>query len=78
MNNGDLKFLKVQKNCMFLTCKEAASYLYLSAQTLNKMRIMGTGPQFRKHGRYVRYHIDDLDAWSEERRHRSTSEERKQ
>jgi hypothetical protein len=28
------------------------------------MRAAGTGPSFRRHSRYVRYHIDDLDAWS--------------
>ena len=37
----------------------------LSARTLEKMRGAGQGPRFRKHGRYVRYHIVDLDAWSE-------------
>lgn len=36
----------------------------LSPRTLEKMRSSGHGPCFRKHGRYVRYHIDDLDDWS--------------
>lgn len=39
------------------------------------MRVVGGGPEYRKHGRYVRYHIDDLDAWSWERAKRSTSDE---
>jgi hypothetical protein len=28
------------------------------------MRASGTGPGFRRHSRYFRYHIDDLDSWS--------------
>jgi hypothetical protein len=27
------------------------------------MRGDGSGPRFRRHARYVRYHIADLDAW---------------
>jgi hypothetical protein len=32
------------------------------------MRWQQTGPDSRKHGGRVVYHIDDLDAWSRERR----------
>ncbi len=46
----------------------------LSFPTLEKMRLTGNGPRFRKHGRYVRYHIADLDAWSEGRQKNSTSD----
>ncbi|WP_326521586.1 hypothetical protein [Sphingomonas abietis] len=28
------------------------------------MRGKGHGPRFRRHGRFIRYHIDDLDNWS--------------
>uniref|UniRef100_UPI003183F458 hypothetical protein n=1 Tax=Edaphosphingomonas laterariae TaxID=861865 RepID=UPI003183F458 len=28
------------------------------------MRRRGEGPLFRRHGRHVRYHVDDLDSWS--------------
>jgi hypothetical protein len=28
------------------------------------MRQNGEGPAYRKHGRYIRYHIADLEAWS--------------
>ena len=31
---------------------------------LQAMRADGSGPRFRRHSRSVRYHIDDLDAWS--------------
>ena len=59
----------------FLNTVEAAAWLRLTKNTLEKMRVNGRGPVYRKHGRYVRYHIDDLDAWSKSRAHRSTSDE---
>jgi len=58
----------------FLTTKEAARFLILKANTLEKMRVTGGGPIYRKHGRYVRYHIDDLNAWSNQRIKNSTSD----
>ncbi|MFK5981011.1 MAG: helix-turn-helix domain-containing protein [Rhizobiaceae bacterium] len=58
----------------FLTTKEAARFLVLKANTLEKMRVYGGGPIYRKHGRYVRYHIDDLNAWSNQRIRNSTSD----
>ena len=59
----------------FFTTTQAGSYVGLSRRTLEKMRTTGTGPAYRKHGRYVRYHIADLDAWSETRRKTSTAEQ---
>jgi len=44
----------------FLNTAEAAAWLRLTRNTLEKMRVQGTGPLYRKHGRYVRYHIEDL------------------
>jgi hypothetical protein len=38
------------------------------------MRVDGRGPAYRKHGRYVRYHIEDLVAYSEASKRRSTSD----
>ena len=58
----------------FLTTVQAADYLGLSPRTLEKMRVLGGGPHYRKHGRYVRYHIDDLNAWSSSHTHDSTSD----
>ena len=49
----------------FLSTDQAAFYVGLSRRTLEKMRAEGSGPRFRRHGRYVRYHIDDLNGWSE-------------
>lgn len=58
----------------FLTTKEAARFLKLKPNTLEKMRVYGGGPIYRKHGRHVRYHIDDLTAWSDMRKKDSTSD----
>jgi excisionase family DNA binding protein len=59
----------------FLTTDQAAHYVRLSRRTLEKMRVIGDGPLYRKHGRYVRYHIDDLNAWSKARVQRSTTDD---
>ena len=53
-----------RKESPFLDSKAAAAYVGLSRRTLEKMRTTGRGPRYRKHGRYVRYHIDELNAWS--------------
>jgi hypothetical protein len=55
---------RARKGCPFLSTEQAAFYLGLSARKLQAMRAAGSGPRFRRHSRYVRYHIDDLDAWS--------------
>src|SRR5260370_7487424 len=60
----------------FLNTKEAAAWLRLTKNTLEKMRVNGTGPLYRKHGRYVRYHIDDLVDYSKAGQRRSTSDQR--
>ncbi len=48
-----------------LTNDEAAAYLRLSPRTLEKQRVIGEGPRFRKFGRRVLYAIDDLETWAE-------------
>jgi excisionase family DNA binding protein len=55
---------EAKKGSPFLTTDQAAFYVGLTSQTLKKMRRDGRGPRYRKHGRYVRYHIADLDEWS--------------
>ena len=65
---------EARKGSPFLSTREAAFYLDLPFRTLEKMRLTGNGPRFRKHGRFVRSHIADLDAWSEGRRHSATSD----
>ena len=74
MQDDPSRASEAKKGSPFLTTREAAHYLCLSFRTLEKMRLTGNGPRFRKHGRYVRYHIADLDAWSEGRRQSSTSD----
>lgn len=53
---------------------EAAEYLKMSASSLNKMRVYGTGPAFCRAGRLVRYRRGDLNDWIIARRTNSTSE----
>lgn len=50
----------------FLNTEQAAAWLGLSSRSLKRMRVRGDGPVFRRHCRFVQYHIDDLDAWSRE------------
>ncbi len=58
----------------FLNTRQAGAYVGLSGRTLEKMRCNGCGPEYRKHGRYVRYHIDALDAWSVAHTQHSTAD----
>lgn len=53
-----------KKGSPFLNTRQAAHFLGLSPRTLEKMRFEKVGPKYRKHGRIVRYHIDDLIDWS--------------
>jgi predicted DNA-binding transcriptional regulator AlpA len=46
-----------------LRTPQAAEYVGLSPRTLEKARLTGDGPPFRKIGRAVIYDTDDLDAW---------------
>jgi hypothetical protein len=60
----------------FLTTKEAAAYLRLSPRSIERLRVDGNGPPYKKCGNgkkaKVLYAIDDLDAWLVDAR-RSTS-----
>ncbi|MGC1301711.1 MAG: helix-turn-helix domain-containing protein, partial [Caulobacteraceae bacterium] len=57
----------------YLSTVQVARFLGLAPQSIEKMRRRGDGPPFRKHGRYVRYHVDDVTAWSGGRMRTSTS-----
>ena len=50
----------------FLNTDQAAAYLKISSRLLKRLRVRGEGPVFRRHSRFVQYHIDDLDLWSRE------------
>jgi len=58
----------------FLTNNEAAELLRLSPRTLEKQRVIGGGPRFRKFGRRVMYAITDLEAWADARSFEMTSD----
>lgn len=55
--------------------KSAAEYLGVGQSTLERMRIEGNGPKFRRLGqRIVVYAIEDLDAWASQEVRNSTAE----
>lgn len=58
-----------------LTTKEAANYLRLAENTLEKMRLTGAGPQFVRMGRAVRYTRNALENWMTARTVSSTSQQ---
>lgn len=56
------------------TTVEAARELGVTPNYLEKTRVYGTGPEFVKLGRSVRYERVALDRWIEGARRRSTSD----
>lgn len=64
MDDENARAARARKGSPFLSTEQAAFYLGLSPRKLQAMRSAGEGPRFRRHSRYVRYHIDDLDLWS--------------
>ena len=58
----------------YLTNDEAAEFLRLSPRTLEKQRVIGGGPRFRKFGRRVMYAVVDLEAWADARSFEMTSD----
>ena len=63
-DDANRRAARAKKGSPFLNTAQAAHYLGLSVRTLEDWRGEGLGPLSRRHGRFVRYHIDDLDAWS--------------
>jgi hypothetical protein len=59
---------------MFLNNDEAAQFLNLSPRTLEKQRVIGGGPRFRKFGRRVLYAVSDLEVWANARSFETTSD----
>jgi predicted DNA-binding transcriptional regulator AlpA len=54
---------------------DAARHLGLTSSTLEKMRVRGDGPPFRRLSRrHVTYAVSALDAWARDREYRSTKE----
>ena len=52
----------------------AAEYLGLSTRTLERWRLDGRGPEFRKFGRRVLYEQSELIEWAKSQSKRCTSE----
>lgn len=50
-------------NPSYMTTREVAAFLGLSAGTLCVWRCQGKGPSYYKVGNAVRYKIDDIEAW---------------
>ncbi|WBQ17576.1 helix-turn-helix domain-containing protein [Sphingobium yanoikuyae] len=59
---------------IYLNNDEAAAFLRLSPRTLEKQRVVGGGPPFKKFGRRVLYAQTDLQDWAEKRTYNNTSE----
>lgn len=59
----------------YLHTRDAAGYVNLGKSTLERYRVTGEGPRFRRLSpKRVVYAIEDLDAWAASRAFNSTSE----
>ncbi len=57
-----------------LDTRQAAARLRLARRTLEKWRVEGRGPEYRKHGDRVYYTEQALEQWSQSQTRRSTSD----
>ena len=64
----------MSQSLVFYSTVEAAEILGLSRRTLEKMRVQGRGPSFLKMGAKVSYSKEDLQAWANANRRKSTSD----
>lgn len=64
MDDAITRAARARKGTPFLSTQQAAFYLGLSTRKLQEMRGQGAGPRFRRHSRFVCYHIEDLEDWS--------------
>ena len=58
----------------YMDTQQAATYLGVSRRSLEKWRLTGAGPVFRRFGRRRLYNVADLESWAASRKARSTSE----
>ncbi|PXA86242.1 DNA-binding protein [Nostoc sp. 3335mG] len=58
---------RAKRGSPYLNTAQTAYYLGVSVYHLVKLRRSGKGPKFRRHSRFVQYHIDDIQAWSDAR-----------
>lgn len=75
MDNDDTidRATRAKRGSPFLNTDQAAAYLKISSRLLKRLRVKGGGPIFRRHCRFVQYHIDDLDGWSVEQSARAVT-----
>jgi len=66
MDDDNARAERARRGNPFLNTAQTAHYIGLHPKTLERMRWKGKGPAFRRHGYFIRYHIDDVDAWSRE------------
>ena len=52
----------------------AAAHVGVRPNTLEKLRVVGGGPRYFKVGKSVRYKLEDVDSWLNERCAGSTSD----
>ena len=64
MDDTAVRAQRARNICPFLTAKQTAFHLGLPYSTLKDLRLRGRGPVCRMHGGTWRYHIDDIEAWS--------------
>ncbi len=57
------------------TDREAADYLKMSQSYLAHLRVSGSGPDYVKLGRAVRYSRESLDRWLNSKTRRHTAQE---
>ena len=58
----------------YLNTEQAATILNISHRTLERWRIEGKGPDYRKFGKRVTYCESSLLEWAENQTHTSTSD----
>jgi predicted DNA-binding transcriptional regulator AlpA len=58
----------------YLRTPEAARFLGISGRTLERHRIFGTGPVYRKIGGRVVYRLADLEQWADRGLRTSTAD----
>ena len=65
----------MKRHTVLLNTAQAAAALDLSPRTLERYRVVGGGPRFRKIGRWVRYLPSDLERWLDGRVRTTTSDD---
>lgn len=70
----DARFDSSFSSPVYMTQAEAAQYLRISARTLERHRVAGTGPHFCRWGRRILYAVAELDAFVATQTFASTAE----